>query len=249
MIRPGQTWRHEAGPRGRSPRRAYVLLETVVATGLLTLGLAMLGSQVQQSDTSIRQMELRLRALMLAEMQLAHMDTGLIELNSVDDIEEEDFGPRYPDFGWRLITDETTTEDLYRLTLEVLYARRADYEEEDFDHDNAEVLYKFYFFRARPRALNFAEDFGLREGELEDLGKRLSDLGIEGLDINNFDPSIFARLDTEQLMESLPVLMSAFGMDVSQLLSSLPPDVREALESSGLLEELAGGEDAAGGGR
>lgn len=243
------TTRFHHAPRGRRPLRAYVLLETVVATGLLTLGLAMLGSQVQQADTSIRRMELRLRALMLAEMQLAHMDTGLIELNSVDNIEEKDFGPRYPDYGWRLTTDETTTEDLYRLTLEVLYARRADYEEEDFDHDNAEVLYTFYFFRARPRPLNFAEDFGLREDELEDLAERLNGLGIEGLDVNNFDPSIFAKLDTEQLMESLPVLLSAFGMDISQLLAGLPPDVRAALEASGMLEELAGGGDETGGGQ
>ncbi|MCC6649873.1 MAG: hypothetical protein IT348_01845, partial [Candidatus Eisenbacteria bacterium] len=98
-----------------------MLLETVIASGLLVLGLAVLGSQVQPADKSIQRMELQMRALMLAEMQLAHLDTGLIEINSIDDVEEEDFGPRYQSNGWRLTTDETRTENLFRLKLEILH--------------------------------------------------------------------------------------------------------------------------------
>jgi len=38
----------------RRNRRGYVLLETVVATGLLIVGLAVIGAQVQDSQTFAR---------------------------------------------------------------------------------------------------------------------------------------------------------------------------------------------------
>ena len=59
--------RHRRNPTARLSRRdAYVLLETVLATGLLITGLAVVGAQVQSADTTIRVMNRTIRAMMLA---------------------------------------------------------------------------------------------------------------------------------------------------------------------------------------
>ena len=147
MIKPIRVPPTASGPRSVRPwhfsgcvrrvrrRRSWVLLETVFATGLLIVGLAVIGTQVQQADTSIREMRLRLRAMTLAEMQLARLDMGLVELDTVDELQEEDFGPRYPDFGWRLTIEETGHEELYLLKLEILHLlREGEYERDEFEH-------------------------------------------------------------------------------------------------------------------
>ena len=67
-------------------RSAYLLLETVIATGLLIAGLAVIGTQYQSSETAIRKMQLRIRAITLAELKLAELDMGLVELESFDQI-------------------------------------------------------------------------------------------------------------------------------------------------------------------
>lgn len=234
----------------RARRRAYVLLETVIATGLLALGLAMIGAQVQESWSSVKLMDLRVRALMLAEMQLAHLDTGLIEIDTLDEVVEEEFGPQYPSYAWRMTIEETGLDDMYRLHVEVLHSPRRDLSEA-FDFEEAEALHSFYVLRARPKALDFAADFGFREDEMTELAEKMSELGIDGLDPSAFDPSIFAKLDMEQLIEVLPVMLDAFGMDVSQFLGALPPEAREMIDESvirGLLGGEGGGEDPGDGG-
>ena len=70
--------------RARRRRRGYMLLETVVAAGMLVVGLAVIGSQFHDSQMAIRKMERRVRAFTLAEQQLAFLDLGLIELESID---------------------------------------------------------------------------------------------------------------------------------------------------------------------
>lgn len=224
------------------PRRGgYVLLETVVATSMLILGLAFIGGMIQDSHTALRRVERTMRARMLAEDFLTELERGLIELESVDEIQEEEFGPRYPSWGWRLTIQETAVAELYMLTVEVLYQPRSDIDEADFDFDDAEVLYTLHTLRPVPRPLNFAEDFGLTDEEFNDISEKLSQLGVDGLDANNFDPAILSKLDFDQLIDVLPVMMDAFGMDLGVALNALPPDVRQALEESGALEGILGG--------
>jgi len=152
-----------AAKRGHR-RRGYVLLETVVATGLLIVGLAVIGAQVQDSQTCVRKMQRRVRAMMFAERHLAMLDLGLVELDSVDELEEGDFGPRHPDYGWWLTTEDTAIENMYLLRLDILHHLREDeYREDDFDFDNADTLYTVYAMRAAPQPVDFGEDFGLTE--------------------------------------------------------------------------------------
>jgi hypothetical protein len=226
-----------------------VLLETVIATGLLILGLAVIGAQVQDADTSIRKMQLRIRALMFAEATLAELDLGLVELDSIDEEQEEEYGPRYPDFGWRLTTEETAIEDMFLLKLEVLYLPREpeeyeNYQEGDFDFDEAQALLTTYALRATPRPLNLGEEFGLKEEEFLEISEKLSELGIQGLDAESFDPKFLAGADMEELLTALPLLADVFGIDLTNLVGVLPPELATVLEEGGLLGEE--GEEEAG---
>ena len=239
--------RQSVRSEGRGSRSGYVLLETVVATGLLIVGLAVIGSQVQDAAKAIRQMDQQVRALSLAEQHLVQFDLGLIELESVDEIEEGDFGPRYPDYGWRLITEPTALEAMYLLRVEILYLpREDDYREDDFDHDDAETLLIVHAMRPTPQPIDFARDFGLNEEELTDLDEQFEGLGIEGLDVGALDPALLGRVDMEDLLDILPTVMQAMRMDLSQLTSILPPNILEQLHQSGLLDG-AGGEKGGGG--
>jgi len=225
----------------KANRRGYVLLETVIATGLLIVGLAVLGGQIQDSDTAIRKMRLRLQAMTLAEQQLAMLDLGLVELDSVDEVQEGDFGPRYPDYGWRLITEPTAIEGLFRFSVEILYLlREGPYKEDDFDHEAAEVLFTTYALRPTPQALDLGADFGLSDEEFETVSEKLSNAGVPGLDAQSFDPTILAKLDFEQLVEVLPVVLDALGMELGELKAMIPPEVLEELQKSGILEEPEG---------
>lgn len=233
--------------RGLHTRRAYLLLETVLATGLLVTGLAVVGAKVQSSHRAIRQMDLDIRASLLLQQQLAELDMGLIELESIDEFEEDDFGPRHPDWGWRMRIENTALETMYRITVEVLYLRREDeYTQDSFLHDDAELLLTRYVFRPVPRTLDFQRDFGIDDEGLEELQQKLDDANINDLDLRDFDPSILANVDVDQLMRMLPVVMDVFGMDMDQLLGAIPPDLLEELRESGVIEDVQG---AGGGGR
>ena len=248
--RTGFGGRFARSARAANGLRAYVLLETVLATGLLALGLAIIGGQLQDSVTASRTMELRMRALALVEMQLAHLDTGLIEFESVDDIHEGEFGGRFPEFAWRMTMDESAIEDMFQITLEILYEPFRVIEDE-FDFDDSEVLYQFYVFRAAPRRLDLAVDFGVPEDQLEEIADILASVGVEGLDDpTNIDWRALGTTDFEELIEILPTLMSAFGMDLGDMAGQLPPEVLAALQEAGLLDGGGGeGDTGKGGGR
>ncbi len=228
-----------ASPNGRR-RCGYVLLETVVATGLLVAGLAVIGAKVQDAQSSVWNMRREIETLMLAEQHLAELDLGLIELDTVDEVQEGDFGPRFPDYGWVLTIEQTAIKNMFLLRLDILHHLREDeYREDEFDYDAADLLRTVYAMRATPQPVNFAEDFGLNDDELLELSEKLSDLGIPGLDPEMFDLAIFGKLDFEELLESLPVLMEALGMDVTQLASMIPAGLLEQLRNSGMLGEEA----------
>jgi len=218
--------------------RAYVLLETVIATGLLIVGLAVIGAQFQDSEMSIKKMQRRIRAIELAEQQLAHLDLGLIELDSVDEVQEGDFGPRHPDYGWRMTTEPAAIEGLYRLTLEILFLRRPEaYKEDDFDYEAAEGLFTAYALRPTAQKLDFAVDYGLSDEEFERVSQTLADTGVPGLDAAAFDPTILAKLDFEQMIEVLPVVLDAMGMELGELEAMIPPEILEKIKESGALDE------------
>ena len=233
------------GARNRR-RPGYVLLETVIATGILIVGLAVLGGMVQDSYSAVRKMEIKVQARWLAEQFLAELDTGLILIDSIDEIQEESFGPRHPKWAWRLTIHETASEELFVLEVEVLYDPLRDDDRQEFDFEEKPTVYTLHAMRAVPQQVDLGTAFGLREEEIEELTEKLSGLGIEGLDPAAFDPSILGKMDFEELVEVLPTLLDAFGIDYSALLAQLPAEVRAGLEEAGL--SALGSEEGDGGG-
>jgi hypothetical protein len=235
---------------GPNPRRsAYVLLEVVIATGLLVVGLAFIGGQIQDSGKAIRVMERRSQAMRLAEQQLAYLDLGLIDLDSVDEVLDGDFGPRFPDWGWLMTTEPTAVQGMYRLTLDVLHHIRDDqYTEDSFDFENAELAYTAYIFRPAPQALDLALDYGLTEEELADVTDKLEETGLP-IDPFKLNPAMLADLDFEELIQALPILLDAFHMELGDLEAIIPPDILQDLKESGLLDGgLGEGGDGGGNG-
>lgn len=232
-------------------RSAWVLLETVIATGLLVTGLAVIGAQVQAADRSVKTMQRHVRGMLLAQMKLAELDMGLVELDSVDIVQEEEFGPRYPDFAWRLTTEESAIDDVYVLALEVLYHPNDsvnDYREGSFDFDASETIHRVYAVRPAPQSLNLEEELGLDEEQVDQLSERLVQLGIPGLDAQALDPTILATLDFEDFLEVLPVIAEAMGLDLTSILGALPPGLLDTFNPDDLLQgNEAGGDSGEGG--
>lgn len=235
--------------RSSTRRPAYVMLETVIATGLLIVGLGVIGAQLQDSNAAVHKMRIKTQAVMLAETQLAMLDLGLVELDSVDELQEGDFGPRYPDWGWRLITEPTAIEGLFRITIEVLYLPALeDYREDSYDHDSADVIFTASAFRQPPRTLDLATDFGMSEDELKDFTDKVSQAGIPCFDGTTFDQACLADIDIEELFKALPALQE-LGINLGDLESIIPPDLLDSLRESGFMEQIegAGGQQGQGG--
>jgi type II secretory pathway pseudopilin PulG len=226
---------HKAS-NARLRRSAYVLLETVIATGLLIVALAVIGVQVQNSRLTIKEMQRETRALTLADQFLAEMDLGLIELTSLQNIEEGDFGPRHPDWGWRMTTEESSIVDLFVLKVEILFwMRDGRYQPDNFAHEEAEVIHTLYAVRAMPEQVNFAADFGMTDDEMREMTDRMAEAGMP-----NFDPLSFNLRDfmgntpSEDLLQQLPILMDKFGFQLEDVASFVPPDMLQQLKDMGL---------------
>ena len=216
------------------------MLETVIATGLLIVGLGVIGAQLQDSNGAVRKMRLKSQAVMLAETQLAMLDLGLVELDSVDEVQEGDFGPRYPDWGWQLVTEPTAIDGLFRITIDVLYlVREGDYREDTFEYDLAETLFRAAAFRQPPRPLDLAADFGMSDEEMTDFLDKVGNAGIPGFENGMFDPTFLANADVEELLKMLPALQD-LGISLGDLESMIPPDLLEQLQESGFMEQVGG---------
>jgi hypothetical protein len=233
--------------RSSKRRSAYVMLETVIATGLLIVGLGVIGAQLQDSNAAVHKMRLKTQAILLAETQLAMMDLGLVELDSVDELQEGDFGSRYPDWGWRIITEPTAIDGLFRVTVEVMYLpAQEEYREDSFDHDASELMFSASAFRQPPKTLDLVTDFGMSEEELTDFIEKVGEAGIPCFDGATFDQTCLAGIDIEDLFKALPALQE-LGINLGDLESIIPPDLLSNLQESGFMDELEGAGDQQGG--
>ncbi len=224
--------------RGRSCRlpqtaitgRGFILLEVVIAVALLLTGLTVIGAQISQSLESSHRSANLTRLMLLVESQLAELDTGLVNFEEEADNEVEgDFTTRFPDYGWRIRFDETATEALLAITLEILHNPRERLTEE-FDHDNAEVVHTVYTLRALPPAIDLQKDFGVEDEAIEQLSELMP---VEDFDPANFNPAIFREWEFEDLITVLPALVQAFNISLEELTQMVPPELRELLELAG----------------
>lgn len=244
------------GRRRRGPlaRRGYLLLETVIATGVLIVGLAVIGAQVQDAVTTVRTMDERSRAMLLAEQHMAEIGLGLIKLDSADDEQEEEFGPRYPEFGWRLTIDDTAVDELFLLKLEILHFPREDFEDE-FDFDLARVLHTVYTMRQNPKnpaiPLSTIATAGGSQSSSEGGDDPLEEIDCECFDDLEFDLSCLLQLEIVDIIalgECLQDLnIDPSGLGLPQI--EIPPGVMALLEEYGLGDALEDAGDATPEGR
>lgn len=230
MIR--ERMQHSRLIKRRAARRlGYVLMEVVVAISLLLVGMTYIGAQVQKTEEAAHASEDLTRIMMLIETKMAELDTGLVFLDEEADQElEGDFSLRFPDYGWRMRFEDTATESLRAITLDILYAPRLDLDTE-FDVDNAKVVHTVYTLRQVPPKVDLAADFGLDEETIERLTE---DLPMELFDPAAFDVAGFFRdTPTEDLMAMLPALMQAFGISSEQLANVLPAELRDLINPEG----------------
>lgn len=231
-----------------------MLLEVVIAVGLLVLGFAVIGAQVQGSLERTRETDQMARVVFLAESKLAEIDTGLIIPKLSEDI-EEDFTRLFPHYAWRAriepLVDETKPVDpaamsdlgLLFIKLDILYDPKRNIDEE-FDYDNATLLKTFYTIRAAPRPLDLTADFGMEEDVADKLNEDLAGITGGDIDVRQFSPDIFRNLDVEQLVEIMPTLMQALGAQPSDILSLLPEEMRPQVEA--LLQDQLPSQDESG---
>jgi len=214
--------------------RGVVLLEVVIAIGLLAVGLAVIGAQFQSSYLAAEQTDLTVRGMMLAESKLAELDTGLI---IPEELIEQDFGALFPEFAWRMRIEPTQTFDLNSVSIQILYDPLRTHFEEDYDFARAKVVQSLYTFRATPASIDLQRDFGLTDDDAAKLNERLPG-GL--FDVNNINPRLFADLDLQELVQILPALLEVFGVSLDEVRSQIPPELLEAFEQ--LEAEAAEGE-------
>ena len=253
--------KHVSSPAERT-RPGFVLMEVLVALAILILGLTMIGSQIQTSWKASRLMEQKYKAVLLAESMLATLETGLpvpLELDNkvegdwqewdelfVDQGEESRhlaLGDLFPQYAWRLTVEPSGVDELTFVVLEILFdASRRDTEEE-YDFRKAEVKHTLYLLRATPSRLDLTRDFGMDVERAEELAEDLAGVGEFGLDPYDLDPGLFRDLDFEELIEVLPPLLQALGLDMDSILPMLPEELRTTMEAAE--EELEADQEGA----
>jgi len=210
-----------------------MLLEMVIAVGLLVLGMALIGAQISTSMERARRTDELARVVFLAESKIAQLDTGLV---IPEEEVEQDFGRLFPQYAWRMRIVPAAESDLNLVSLEILHDASRDIEE-TFDFEDAEVVETYYTLRATPRPLDLTQDFGLEEAQAEDLNNQLADLTGGAVDVREFSPSVFQNLSMEDMLALMPALMNAFGVDQSAIMQMIPAEVRPQVEE--LLSQLA----------
>jgi len=98
-----------------------VLLEVLVALGLLVLGLSVVGLQINAGLNAARTSDQYTRAVMLAESKMSELRAGVLKPESEDEVLKGDFGVLYPGFTWLMFFEETETEGLLSLTMHICY--------------------------------------------------------------------------------------------------------------------------------
>jgi len=198
---------------------------------LLVLGLSTLGVQLQKAYDAARDSHRMLRAMNLAESKLAELQVGLIQDvdSAIEDDLEEEFGPLFPDFAWRLRIEPTETELLWAVRLDILYQQREYVEEEEFDFEEAEVLLTLRTLRATPVTIDPATDFGADEEAMQQLTDALA--GTE-IDPYSIDLRQIAGLPLDQLVELLAAFEEAGLLEGINLGSLLPPEILSLLEEA-----------------
>lgn len=190
--------------------RGAVLLEVIVALGLLVFGLAAVGLQINAGLDAARSADIGSRAVMLVDTKLAELDSGVVRPEGLDDELKGDFGVIYPGYSWRMQFRKTDIEEFYMVTLEIGYNASAVEEqiaspqrELEIDEKGTKIINTVYRLYAKPAVVNLQRDFGFDQTQLDELAQMVP---IPGFDPSNIDPTAVSQLDPEMLQQLLPII-------------------------------------------
>ena len=188
--------------------------------------------------------------MLLAESKLAELDTGLVlQEGQLEEEIEEDWGELFPEYAWRINFQPSAVDGMVHISLAILYDERRRDTKTEYDFDGAKEVQTVHTMRTVPVRIDLTRDFGMDVEQVEKLAGDLADVGETGIDPYNLDPGVLGKLNFEELLDVLPTLLQAFGMNVEDVLAMLPPDIRAAVEAAQKTREGEGaeGESAEGG--
>ena len=257
---------------GRTARRGALLLEALVSLALLVFGMAYVGLQISNGMRMAREAEIGTKAVMLADTKLAELRAGVLRPEKNDDELRGDFGSLCPGYTWRVKVEQTETDGLLALRLDIGYSEAGMAEQLenpdrsiDIEDSGTRIVQTAYRLMPIPADVDLARDFGLSEDELEKLtgagqgqegggaggefGGGLADLveSLGGLSaLQNFDPRDLANLPPEQFEQISALLEKFLGRDALSNLQSPEDQLRDVMNQ----ERGRGGREGRGrGGR
>ncbi len=198
----------------RHSRSAALLLEVIIALGIMVTAMAFVGAQlvggmqyVSASDQQARAGELADRMLALLELDMSRSSQLIEDLYAEGDFEEQ-----HPGYMWRAyVTPLTDVEGLNQVTLEILYQGEPELQTVS-DIDKAGVVQRLHLLKADPGRLDLEADFGVPAEQVEQLGDLIP---IPGFDPTQLDPQMLMSLPPEELLamiaQLMPLLQSQFG--------------------------------------
>lgn len=258
--------------RTHQPRcRGGILLEVVIALGIMTTTMAFMGAQLSNGLKMIVDAQEKQVGMSLAERMLGLLALDPALQQSVRDEEQRDgdFGEQYPGYFWALTIEPLQNEEsviefdeselaegeepptVAVVTLEILYDGAAQVG--DALTETARPIHTVRFLRSTPPRVDLGRDFGLTETQVDQLTGQLTELGID-FDPTDFDPQELVALlseDPTQFLDLATVLLPLFqqfgggaGPDGQPALS--PEDIANLFNPGGLGGGGAGLDDGGG---
>ncbi len=217
--------------RTATTRRAALLLEVIVALTIMVFSLSVIASQLVGGMQMVQDVDRQTRAIQFTDRMLALLE---LDPEAIAQIGEEqqidgDFGRQYPGWFWRASLQNTGTEGLGLITLEILAMRDTG---EEGSLEEARVVRAVRMLKAAPQPIDLVADFGVSE---EQVAVFAENSPFPELDPTALNPQLLAQLiQPETLMEILPALMPMLAqMGGGQLPADFSPEM--------LTELLAGG--------
>lgn len=169
IRRPARTTQPYARARTRRHRtRAAILLEILLALGLLVFGLGVVGLRVNAAMQIAERDQQWTTAMLLTETVMSKVQGGDIDFNETDDRLKGHFKIYYPGYSWRIKVRPCEIEDIFLLTLEIGFNpahREAQIQspERDIDFEDAgtTTIRTAYRLVPRPADINLTRDMGI----------------------------------------------------------------------------------------
>jgi hypothetical protein len=230
-----------------------MLLEVIVALGLLVFGMVMVALQIDSGLKVARSNDLQTRAMMLVDSKLNEIESGIIQPNEAQGEMKGDFGILYPGYTWMIKIDPTDIEGFYMATITIGY--RADavqgqiddpQKQIDFEDQGTKILRTAYRLFPKPADVNLERDFGLTEDDMNQMLTALSGINAaagvgDGTADTGTDGGANGLPDGQNLADLIKSFMdsSDSGSIDLRMLQNLPDDQYLAL--AGVLESLGFG--------